>query len=241
MGGFPAAHSQSQVPTPYCNRLSASCGWALACDSTATPACCRICALVSAAVSAAKSASWIRPREAARFSLTVCRLMIVDSKRFWIAPRLPRRPLTAVSAESTRAMAKFALETVSTPTPASVVVAEAVSATVVTPARPVVLPPTAASATATPASSVISCRKPLSLTKAETPSRFAWLIASAASWIVEPTLMSTVPIVAAAASVNVRTVGASVGSVSVSSASARAASPLVFPCVVRRIWLRPEP
>jgi hypothetical protein len=44
---------------------STLCGAALACASIAVPACCRICARVSAAVSLAKSASTIRPRAAA--------------------------------------------------------------------------------------------------------------------------------------------------------------------------------
>src|SRR5690606_29405809 len=98
--------------TRYCSRLSASCGCALACASTATPACWSTCAFVSCAVSAAKSASSIRPRDAARFSLTVCRFTIVDSKRFWIAPSVPRSSLTVVNTVSTRAIAKFEPATV---------------------------------------------------------------------------------------------------------------------------------
>ena len=80
----------------------------------ATPACCRICARVRAAVSAAKSASWIRLLEAARFSDTAVRLAMVDSNRFWIAPKELRRLLTAVNAESTRWIVSLAAATVRT-------------------------------------------------------------------------------------------------------------------------------
>src|SRR5688572_2051095 len=42
----------------------------------------------------------MRLREADRFSETPCRLLIVDWKRFWIAPRVLRSVLTEVSAAS---------------------------------------------------------------------------------------------------------------------------------------------
>ena len=83
----------------------------MACARIATPACCRIWAFVRFAVSDAKSASRIRLRDAWRFSLTAWRLAIVDSKRFWIAPRVLRKPLTVVSAASTRPMVVFAFAT----------------------------------------------------------------------------------------------------------------------------------
>ena len=66
----------------------------------AVPACCRIWARVSAAVSEAKSVSRMRLREAERFSDTVCRLLMVDSKRFWMAPNVPRSSLTDFRAAS---------------------------------------------------------------------------------------------------------------------------------------------
>ena len=53
----------------------------------------------------------MRLREAVRFSLTAVRFAIVDSKRFWIAPKLLRRLFTAVSAASTRPMVVFAFDT----------------------------------------------------------------------------------------------------------------------------------
>src|SRR5690606_41077241 len=71
-----------------------------ACASIATPACCSTWARVSAAVSAAKSASRIRDREADMFSTDVDRFATTDSKRFWIAPRSAREPLTSVRALS---------------------------------------------------------------------------------------------------------------------------------------------
>lgn len=52
----------------YCSRLSTCCGSALACASIAVPACCRICAFVRLAVSAAKSVSWMRYGSVERFS-----------------------------------------------------------------------------------------------------------------------------------------------------------------------------
>ena len=42
----------------------------------------------------------MRLREAARFSDTACKLLIVDWKRFWMAPSVLRRVLTEVRAES---------------------------------------------------------------------------------------------------------------------------------------------
>src|SRR5689334_24845995 len=56
----------------------------------------------------------MRLREAVRFSLTACRLAIVDSKRFWIAPKVLRRLLTELSAASTRVIAVLAFATVVT-------------------------------------------------------------------------------------------------------------------------------
>src|ERR1043165_3177010 len=56
----------------------------------------------------------MRLREDVRFSAAVVRLVIVDSKRFWMAPSVLRRELTAVRAASTRVIAVFALPTVVT-------------------------------------------------------------------------------------------------------------------------------
>src|SRR5688572_26533986 len=56
----------------------------------------------------------MRLREAERFSDAVVRLVIVDSKRFWIAPSAPRRLPIDVSAASTRRIAVLALATVVT-------------------------------------------------------------------------------------------------------------------------------
>ena len=97
--------------------------------NTATPACCRICALVSEAVSAAKSASWMRLRDAVRFSDTAWRFEIVDSKRFWMAPNWLRSEDTEVRAASTRWMALLALATEVTATEASVMVSLAIEVT----------------------------------------------------------------------------------------------------------------
>src|SRR3990172_8141273 len=67
--------------TYYLNRVKTLFGNWFACASIAVPACCRICARVSEAVSAAKSASWMRLRELVRFSAVVCRLAIAELKR----------------------------------------------------------------------------------------------------------------------------------------------------------------
>lgn len=64
--------------------------------------------MVRFAVSAAKSASRMRLLEAERFSDVVCRFEITDAKRFWVAPRLAREPLTFPSAASTAAIAASA-------------------------------------------------------------------------------------------------------------------------------------
>src|SRR5690606_13817585 len=67
-------------------RLGTVFGMALACESIATPACCRTWARVIAAVSAAKSASMMRLRAAVWLSTATCRFEMTDSKRFWAAP-----------------------------------------------------------------------------------------------------------------------------------------------------------
>src|SRR5207237_1379430 len=71
-----------------------------ACATIAVAACCSTWARDRFAVSEAKSASWMRLREADRFSLLVCRLLIVDENRFWIAPRSARPLFTCDRAES---------------------------------------------------------------------------------------------------------------------------------------------
>ncbi len=86
-----------------------TCGCWLACASTEMPACCTIWLRDSWAVSAAKSASRMRLREADRFSLVVDRLLIVDSKRFWMAPRLARMDDTCSSATSTISIVRLAV------------------------------------------------------------------------------------------------------------------------------------
>ena len=73
----------------------------------AVPACCRTWARDRFAVSAAKSASWMRLREAERFSLPVCRFWIVDEKRFCTAPSVARLELTVCSAASIAVSAAF--------------------------------------------------------------------------------------------------------------------------------------
>src|SRR4051812_26506334 len=83
-----------------------------ACAIIAVPACWRICARARFAVSTAKSASWIRLRDAVRFSLDVVRFSIVEENRFWIAPSAARLELIAVSAASTADSAAFAPWTV---------------------------------------------------------------------------------------------------------------------------------
>jgi hypothetical protein len=66
----------------YRNKASTPCGNWLACATMAVPACCSTCARLRLAVSAAKSASVIRLREAVRFSPVACRLSMVELKRF---------------------------------------------------------------------------------------------------------------------------------------------------------------
>ena len=72
------------------------------------PACCRIWALVRLAVSAAKSASKIRERDALTFSEVVWALEMAVLKRFCTAPRPARRSATNAKAPSTTASASLA-------------------------------------------------------------------------------------------------------------------------------------
>ena len=60
------------------------------------------------AVSAAKSASWIWLRDADRFCEMVCRLAMVEVKRFCTAPRSLRMELMVPKAASMRLMVSFA-------------------------------------------------------------------------------------------------------------------------------------
>ena len=53
----------------------------------------------------------MRLREDVRFSAAVVRFVIVDSKRFWMAPSVLRSELVAVKAASTRVIAVFAFAT----------------------------------------------------------------------------------------------------------------------------------
>src|SRR4029078_11473160 len=82
--------SLTEAAAHYRRSDSTFCGTELACATIAVPACCRIWARVRAAVSAAKSVSWIRLREAERFTETAWRLLIVESKRFWMVPSVRR-------------------------------------------------------------------------------------------------------------------------------------------------------
>ena len=68
------------------SRASTVCGSWLACATIAVPACCRIWARDRFAVSAAKSASMIRPRAADWFSPVICRFEIAKPKRLIAAP-----------------------------------------------------------------------------------------------------------------------------------------------------------
>ena len=87
-------------PGSALQELSTSCGSWFACATIAVPACCRTWARDRAAVSAAKSASWMRLRDAERFSLAVCRFSIVDEKRFCTAPSAARDESIVCSAAS---------------------------------------------------------------------------------------------------------------------------------------------
>ena len=71
----------------------------------ATPACCSTCARVRRAVSCAKSVSWIREREAERFSVVLRRFEITESKRLLMAPMVAREEFTDVSALSSTPIA----------------------------------------------------------------------------------------------------------------------------------------
>ena len=79
-------------------------GTALAWPSMAVPACWRIWFLVNWTISSAMSVSLIRDSEAARFSVVTCRLLIVDSRRFWVAPSVPRVAEIAAISVSTASM-----------------------------------------------------------------------------------------------------------------------------------------
>ena len=68
------------------SRASTDCGSWLAWATIAVPACCRICARDRLAVSAAKSASMIRPRAADWFSAVIERLEMAKPKRLSAAP-----------------------------------------------------------------------------------------------------------------------------------------------------------
>lgn len=67
---------------------------------TATPACCRIWARVSSAVSEAISVSLIRDAADEMFSSAILKLLTVESSRFWTAPRLALKFTIAFKAES---------------------------------------------------------------------------------------------------------------------------------------------
>src|SRR5262245_30360326 len=81
----------------------------------------------------------MRLREADRFSETAWRLLIVDWKRFWIAPSVLRSVLTEVSAASTLWIAELAPETLNTFCAFSEPERAAVAAPIVAPAPPTVI------------------------------------------------------------------------------------------------------
>src|SRR5687767_2171898 len=83
----------------------------------------------------------MRLREADRFSDTDCRLLMVDSKRFCIAPRLPRMLLIVDSAASTRVIAVLAFATVVTDALLSAALPRASEPPVPKPMRAGALPP----------------------------------------------------------------------------------------------------
>ena len=83
----------------------------------------------------AMSVSRMRDSDAARFSVATLRLAIVDSKRFWTAPRPPRVVETEAMAESRAVMAvEAALTTSSEPTPRPVALTVARVTLMVSPA-----------------------------------------------------------------------------------------------------------
>ena len=93
----------SPVRLIYAQRSSCRTPWPdwLACASMAVPACCRMFDAVYLTISAAMSVSAMRLLAAARFSAETCSELIVDSKRFWIAPRSARADETLLIDAST--------------------------------------------------------------------------------------------------------------------------------------------
>ena len=89
----------------------------MACATIAVRACCRIWVRERLAVSIAKSASWMREREALRFSALVLRLLMVLSKRDCRAPNLARCEEITARDESTTESERVAESTVDTSKP----------------------------------------------------------------------------------------------------------------------------
>ena len=83
----------------------------MACERTESDACWRIEFLVRSAVSFATSTSRIRDSAAERFSDVAEMLRYVLERRFWTAPRLPRKLVTESIAVSMRSRAAVAFET----------------------------------------------------------------------------------------------------------------------------------
>ena len=109
---YPQTHHASPRPIwlgpDYCRRKDkAICGRWLACASTDTPARSSIWFRVSSAVSTGTFASRIWDRTADGFSEATCKLLIVDVKRFWIAPTPLRILLSYSSAKSMVSTALF--------------------------------------------------------------------------------------------------------------------------------------
>ena len=86
----------------------------MACATIAVPACCSTWARDRFAVSAAKSASWMRLREAVMFWLPVCTFVIVCEKRFCTAPSWARVVSIVCSAASRAVSAALEPATVET-------------------------------------------------------------------------------------------------------------------------------
>src|SRR5690606_16704318 len=89
----------------YCNSDNTCCERALDWASIAVAACCNTCERLRLAVSAAKSASTIRERDADVFSEIFARLEMVKSKRLLAAPRSARVAFTCSRALSMIPMA----------------------------------------------------------------------------------------------------------------------------------------
>jgi hypothetical protein len=87
----------------------------LACASIAVPAWERICERVKLIISAAMSVSRIRLSEAERFSTATLTLLMVCSKRFWMAPSSARCVDTSVIAAWTVLLSVMSIAAIAVP------------------------------------------------------------------------------------------------------------------------------